>query len=181
MSPEAWAGWAQAVGSVVAILGAAWGVHRAHQLQLRADRSRELRQMALEVEAVEVLLAEIQVQLQAVELATVDIEAFSEHMTKPETRQGLTEAKQALELVRPAFAGKPHMALSFVRAHNAVEDAVIAFERSLPSAAVPSGSVELARASSRRGLADLRDVVQLMRDTRETYQALARGKAELED
>lgn len=60
---EGLAAWVQAVGSIVAIVGAFWIVNRQHVLQVKADRYREARRDLRETQMVFDLCTKIKVEL----------------------------------------------------------------------------------------------------------------------
>ena len=117
LSAEAWAGWAQAFGAVVAILGTAWAVQRAHRLQIHAEQARELRGVAQEFEMYEALFGEASVLLKVAMASEIEQAAYDAPI--PERQRTLMEIQEAIDLIHGSGTVRPLVAIPFIRGRNA--------------------------------------------------------------
>lgn len=99
-------------------------VQRAHQPQITADRAREARQIGGEIEPLEMLLGEALASLSRIEAESVDVAAYSQYLSQPESAWELLNVSEAMNMCRRSNAFRPHLILNFVRAHNATQSAV---------------------------------------------------------
>ena len=154
LNPSDWASWAQAIGSILAIVGAVGAVRHQHALHVATERANEYRDDADTLQSFLQLVDEALRRFEGVFEQTPSQEQLLEYF-----RSGLVEPTAAIKpsfrLVDGLFANRPWLALAFVTLRDGAFTASDAIESAWHLTYRPEGVGEFDRyRESLRGAID---------------------------